>query len=84
MLKTSRHTDGMSGMGFIPLSEIVAYLDEKRITIQYEREEYIKWIQYIDREDVRLQAETQKRKSKKKPQPKAHHPARPARVMRRR
>ena len=69
ILKTSRNTGGMAGVGFIPYSEITNYLDEAKIKIPYEREEYTKWIQYIDREDVRLSMEKNKNKPKKKPPP---------------
>jgi len=56
----------MSGIGYIPFSEIKLFLDEFGIKDFIERQEYIKWIQFIDAEDVRLTAEKHNKKSKSK------------------
>lgn len=72
-LKTSRSTSGF-GIGFIPLSEIIKLLDEEGITNKIEREEYIKWIQYIDITDCNIENNKislrRKKEQKKKEQSK--------------
>jgi len=41
-------------LGYIPFSEISCFLNEQNISDFTERQEYIQWIQFIDREDVKL------------------------------
>jgi len=54
------------GLGYIPYSEIICYLDENkhRIVYRYERQEYIHWIQTIDHIYLNIQNEKDKKKKK--------------------
>ena len=56
-LSTSRQSG--FGIGYIPYSEIINYLDEQRIFEFEDRQDCIRWIQFIDREYVKLQSKKQ-------------------------
>jgi hypothetical protein len=59
-------------IGPIPFSEITNYLDEYRIFSYSDRVEYIKWIQFIDHQDLKLQND--KATADKSKKNKAKHP----------
>ena len=52
-------------IGPIPFFEITNYLDEYHIFNYSERIEYIKWIQFIDHQDLKLQSDKAKADKKK-------------------
>jgi hypothetical protein len=61
-LSTSRQSG--FGIGYIPYSEISNYLTEQHIFDFEDRQDCIRWIQFIDREYVKLQ---HKKQDNKKP-----------------
>jgi hypothetical protein len=64
-LSTSRQSG--FGIGHIPRSEIRGYLDDYDITAFEERLECFRWIQFIDREFVKLHNEDANKKKTQKP-----------------
>jgi len=60
----SRTRQSGFGIGYIPYSEIIAYLNENNIFEKPYREEYIKWIQFLDQEYLKIQNKEIKKGSK--------------------
>ncbi len=52
----SRSRQSGFGIGYIPYQEIIAYLNENDIFEKIYRDEWIRWIQYLDHEYLKIQS----------------------------
>ena len=77
---SSSRSSGFS-IGYIAFSEIVLYLNEYCIESLEDRQDYIKWIQFIDNTYISLLNKKEKSKESKKPNAK---PAKSPRTKKRR